>query len=112
VSEPQDEEVPIVEGPEPRHLADAAPALWGTVENIEAIGRLTAALNGPADGNAAEYQEVRTFLHAAAASERSELAAKILHAYRIVLPPEPEPATEAAGGFRGDSSGPGDRDNV
>lgn len=112
MSEPDQEDVPFVDGPEPRQLPFAAPLLWDKVENIEALARLTAALDGPVDGDAAEYQEVRSFLHAAAASERSELAPMILKAYRIALPQEPEPPTEAVGGFHGDGDGPGDRDHV
>ncbi len=58
------------------------------------------------------FEEARTLLRAIAAGCAASLAEAILAAYGVILPEEPDLATEAVGGIRGDSDRPGDRDHL
>lgn len=108
------EEVPVHEGPDAKDWPKSAPAMWGTVLNIEYLNRIIEALDGPVlreDRRA--HEEAMEFFVQARHAERGALARMILDAYRVELPEEPdELATEVVGGARGDSNRPGDRDHL
>ena len=111
---PRGEEVPVHEGPDAREWPEAAPVLWALVENIEFLDRIIKALDGPVLAEDRRvHGEAMEFMVQARHSQRAVLSEMILHAYRVTLPREDDGhATEAVGGFSGDSDRPGDRDNV
>lgn len=110
----QPEDIPVHEGPDPKDWEDQAPKMWAAVLNIETLNRVKEAI-GPfmPDEDERALGGTREFLHNALRDQRAELAAMILHAYKVLLPQEvADLPTEAVGGFRGDGDGPGDRDHV
>lgn len=108
--QPQEEEVPVHEGPDPRNWERDAPDLWAGVLNIEALDRVAAVLSGPAPKfTQGLVAEARTFLDRAREDQRAELSAMILAAFQV---PEPEEPTEALGGFSGDGDGKGAGDHL
>jgi hypothetical protein len=110
----QPEEVPVHDGPDAHEWPDVAPKMWGLVLDLEHLDRIIAALDGPvAPEDVPAHEEARSFLDKARLSQRADLAAMILHAYKVVMPEEvADLPPEAVGGFRGDGNGPGDRDHV
>lgn len=113
MTEPQDS-VPVHEGPDARDWPKAAPAMWGAVLNIEYLNRIVEALDGPVlSADRQVHAEAMEFFVQARHAERANLARMILDAYQVDPPGEDDGlATEAVGGFSGDSDGPGDRDHL
>lgn len=102
------------DGPDPRDW-ERNSLLHMAVEDVRAADAMLELLNGtrPHPPMSRSYVEAQIFLDSIAVQAREELAAQILAAYKVTLPEEPaERATEAVGGIRGDSNGPGDRDNL
>jgi hypothetical protein len=117
VSGPQENEEippPKYDGPDPHQWMDKAPKILGLVLDIEMLDRTIKAINGGVpEGAELLHEAARDFLVKAREGQRAFLAEEILHTYRVQVPEETaEPPTEAVGGFRGDSDGPGDRDHV
>jgi hypothetical protein len=114
VTEVPQEEVPVHEGPDVKDWPKAAPRLWGLVLNLEYLDRVIEALDGPVLAEDRHvHSEALEFMVQARHAERAALAGMILHSFRVELPEEPDDlATEAVGGVRGNSAGPGDRDHV
>jgi hypothetical protein len=114
MTDAEDAEVPVHEGPDPHDWPAVAPRMWGLVLDIEYLDRIIAVLDGPVEPeSAAVHGEARAFLDKSRRDQRADLAAMILHAYRVDPPGEKqELPTEAVGGFSGDSDRPGDRDHV
>jgi hypothetical protein len=112
--QPEDEDVPVHSGPDPRDwernslLSMAA----GDVRAADAMLELLKG-SGPLPAMARAYQEALSLLGAVAAQARETLADEILKAYGVELPEEnPELPTEAVGGFRGNGDSPGNRDHL
>lgn len=110
----QPEQLPVHEGADPHEWPEAEHRLWKTMLDVEVLGRVISAMEGPvhpADSRA--HTEARMFLEDARQQQRGLLSDLVLGAYRVTLPEEPDDlATEAVGGIRGDGDSPGDRDNV
>jgi hypothetical protein len=113
-AQPEEESVPVHEGPDAKDWPDAAPKMWGMVLNIEFLNRIIEALDGPvAPEDGRVHGEAHEFLVQARKAERGALAETILHAYGVELLEEnPGLPTEAVGGSRGDGDSPGNRDHV
>jgi hypothetical protein len=111
-SEP--EEVPVHEGPEPRRWPGRED-IWPLAEDLRQADAMLELLHGKVarDGMPPAFDEARSLLRAIAAERASQLAEALLSAYGVPVPEEPGgQATEAVGGFSGDSNGPGDRDHL
>jgi hypothetical protein len=113
-SQPQDEEIPVHDGPDPHDWPEVAPKMWGLVLDIEVLNRVIEAIDGRVPlGLERVHGEAREFLNGSRETQRAELAVMVLHAFRVQLPEETAGLpTEAVGGFHGDGDGPGDRDNL
>lgn len=113
MTEPEDDAT-VHEGPDAKDWPKAAPALWGMVLNLEYLNRVIEALDGPVlAADRRVHGEALEFMVQARHAVRAELAAMILGSFRVRVPEEPgELATEATGGFRGDSDSPGNRDHL
>lgn len=111
---PEEEEVPLHDGPDPRDWARNS-LLSMAAEDVRAADEMVELLRGklPLPDMSRAYQEALSLLAAVGAQAREVLAVQLLSAYKVTLPGEgAEPATEAVGGFSGDSDRPGDRDHV
>lgn len=109
-------EVPVsfIDGPDP-HEWERNAELSVAADDVRAADEMLALLRGtrPMPPMSRAYAEALTVLENTAAQARELLAARLLAAHGIVLPEEPaDQATEAAGGFRGDSNGEGNRDHL
>jgi hypothetical protein len=107
------EEVPVVDGPDPRTWERHAQIHTAALD-VRAADAMLELLQGkqPLRSMSRAYVEAVDLLERTVDEAREVLAAALLEAHGVSLPEEPEQATEAVGGFRGDGSGPGDRDHV
>lgn len=113
-AEPDDGPAPLHEGPDPRGWP-GRDDIWPLSEDLRQAEAMLDLLDGKVarDGMPAAFEEARSLLRAIVAECAGRLAVALLSAYGVPLPVEPgELATEAVGGFRGDSDSPGDRDHV
>ena len=111
--QPEEEETPVHDGPDPRRWPGRED-IWPLAEDLRQADSMLELLDGKVarDGMPPAFDEARSLLRAIAAGCAGNLAVALLSAYGIPVPEEPELATEAVGGFRGDSDGPGDRDHL
>lgn len=107
------EEVPVHEGPDP-HRWPGREDIWPLAEDLRRADEMLELLDGRVarDGMPPAFEEARSLLRAITAECAGKLAAALLAAYGVPLPENAPEATEAVGGFSGDSDGTGDRDHL
>jgi hypothetical protein len=108
------EEVPVHEGPDPRGWPGRQD-IWPLAEDLRQADAMLELLDGKVarDVPAPAFEEARSLMRAITAECAGKLAVALLAAYGVTLPEEPAvPATEAVGGFSGDSDSTGDRDHL
>ena len=108
-----EEEVPVHEGPDP-HKWPGRDDIWPLREDLRHSDEMLELLSGKVarDGMPPEFEEARSLLRAISAECAGKLAAALLTAYGVPLPERTPPATEAVGGFSGDSDSARDRDHL
>lgn len=87
-----EDQPPILDGPDPREWPIRAVAAWHLVLDIEHLDRISAAMNGPIaqDHTGPAYDAARSFLALAGGQLRTQLGEEICRMYGVPVPEEGE----------------------
>jgi hypothetical protein len=96
VTEDAREEIPDLDGPDPRTWR-GNDKIWHPAENVLAADQMLALLNGEIaqDGMSQQYEEARALVRTIAATAREHLAFVILDAYGALAPDDDTPAEKS-----------------